>query len=299
MVGEQQARDVSGFSQAWLSLREPADHAARHSALNEALFAWASRRTPLRIMDFGTGTGSNLRYLCPLLGRDQHWTLVDNDAQLLSHLPDILSHWGAANGIAVQRSGDSINLSNAVFNATVHWQQTDLANDLNSLPFAATDLVTGSALLDLTSGNWLDQLASQCIEHRCASLFVLSYDGRIEWQPVNEADALMVERLNQHQLGDKGFGDALGPQAGHYLAGQLQAGQQVMCRASDWVLGSKHHALQSALIEGWTSAAIEQDTTRQAAIEQWRTLRDSHNEKNQSSLTVGHLDVLALPLAAG
>ncbi len=295
MVSEQKAQDVSGFSQEWLSLREPADHAARNSALNEALTAWASRKTPLRVMDFGTGTGSNLRYLCPLLGHDQHWTLVDNDAQLLSHLPDILSQWAISNGMALQRSGDTVKLSNEVFSASVQWQQTDLANDLHSLPFAATDLVTGSALLDLTSSNWLDQLATQCIEHRCASLFVLNYDGRIEWQPVIDEDALMCHRLNQHQLNDKGFGDALGPQAGHYLIEQLQPHQQVTAMPSDWILSNEHHDLQSALIEGWAGAVIELHAEKRAAIEQWRSTRNLHNENNQSSLTVGHIDVLALP----
>ena len=298
MVNQHDEQEVSGFSQEWLSLREPADHAARSSALNEVLLDWTSRKTPLRIMDFGTGTGSNLRYLCPLLGHDQHWTLVDNDAQLLSNLPDILSQWATPNGIAMQRSGDTITLSNEVFSACVQWQQTDLANDLPSLPFGKTDLVTGSALLDLTSGDWLDHLASQCMEHRCASLFVLNYDGRIEWQPADDEDALMRQRLNQHQLNDKGFGDALGPLAGHYLAEQLKPRQQVTVMPSDWILGCEYHDLQSALIEGWTGAAIEQDTGRQDSIEQWRIVRDSHNAHHQSSLTVGHIDVLALPPAA-
>ncbi len=295
MVNEQQVQDVSGFSQEWLSLREPADHAARNSALNEALIAWTSRKRPLRIMDFGTGTGSNLRYLCPLLGHDQHWTLVDNDAQLLSHLPDILSQWGASNDITVQCSGDTINLSNEVFSACVQWQQTDLANDLHSLPFAVTDLVTGSALLDLTSGNWLDQLAGLCMDHRCASLFVLNYDGRIEWQPADDEDALMRHRLNKHQLSDKGFGDALGPQAGHYLVELLQTHQQVTVMPSDWILSKEYHDLQSALIEGWAGAAIELDAEKKADIEQWRSSRDLHKGDHQSSLTVGHIDVLALP----
>ncbi len=298
MVNEQQVQDVSGFSQEWLSLREPADHAARNFSLNEALVAWASRKRPLRIMDFGTGTGSNLRYLCPLLGHDQHWTLVDNDAQLLSHLPDILSQWGASNGIAVQHSGDMIKLSNEVFSACVLWQQTNLANDLHSLPFAVTDLVTGSALLDLTSANWLDQLARLCREHRCASLFVLNYEGRIEWQPVDDEDAQMRHRLNTHQLNDKGFGNALGPQAGHYLVEQLQPHQQVTVMPSDWVLSNEHQDLQNALIEGWAGAAIEQDAEKEADIEQWRRARNLHNEYNQSSLTVGHIDVLALPVIA-
>lgn len=298
MVTNQQVQHASGFSQEWLSLREPADHAARNRTLNESLIAWASRKMPLHVMDFGTGTGSNLRYLCPLLGHEQHWTLVDNDAHLLSRLPDILSRWAASNGMAVRRSGDSLILSNEVFSAAVQWQLSDLANALPTLPFEATDLVTGSALLDLTSRHWLEQLARLCIEHHCASLFVLNYDGRIDWQPVTDEDALMRQRLNTHQLNDKGFGVALGPQAGHYLARQLQPHQAVTVVPSDWILSSRHKDLQSALIEGWARAAIEQGTGEQASIVQWRVTRDSHNARNQSAVAVGHSDVLALPRPA-
>lgn len=295
MVTKETVQEVSGFSQEWLGLREPADHASRNPALNEALIDWASRKTSLRIMDFGTGTGSNLRYLCPLLGHDQHWTLVDNDEQLLSHLPDRLSQWAVSNDMIVNRSDDTIMLANDRFSAYVQWQQTDLANDLRELPFAASDLVTGSALLDLTSASWLDQLAAQCIEHRCASLFVLNYDGRMEWQPGLDDDAVMRQQLNLHQLNDKGFGNALGPQAGHYLAEQLLSHHQVSVMPSDWVLDCAHRDLQSALIEGWAGAAIEQNAGKQAVIEQWRTSRDSHNARNQSTLRVGHSDILALP----
>ena len=36
-------------------------------------------RRPIRVVDLGCGTGSNLRATAPLLGAEQHWTLVDYD----------------------------------------------------------------------------------------------------------------------------------------------------------------------------------------------------------------------------
>ncbi|ASJ71199.1 class I SAM-dependent methyltransferase [Granulosicoccus antarcticus] len=295
MVNDEPSQAPSGFSQQWLSLREPADHTARDSVLSESLQGWAKLQTPLHIMDFGTGTGSNLRYLCPLLGHDQHWTLVDNDAQLLTQLPDILSLWATSNDITVQHANDALVLSNETFSASVHWQQSDLANYLAELPFETTDLVTGSALLDLTSRRWLDQLARLCISHRCASFFVLNYNGHIDWQPVTETDSLMRQLLNAHQLSDKGFGPALGPQAGQYLASLLEARQAVTLTASDWGLSPTHRELQAALIEGWAAAAIEQHSGERAVIDQWQTARNSFNSTSMSQLTVGHVDLLALP----
>ena len=47
----------------WLALRQPADIAARSEALTQAIVARLPRDRPLRILDLGSGTGSNVRYL--------------------------------------------------------------------------------------------------------------------------------------------------------------------------------------------------------------------------------------------
>ena len=115
---------MSGFSAAWLALREPADAAARSAAL--ASFAMSGLETAaLRILDLGGGTGANIRYLSPRLRSPQHWTLVDNDPALLQRAP----------AFAETHSAD--------LNAVV--------ND-NTL-FEGCRLVTASALLDLRSLN--------------------------------------------------------------------------------------------------------------------------------------------------
>lgn len=295
MVDKNPEPAISGFTQEWLSLREPADHAARNCALSQSLQSWAHSRSYLRIMDFGTGTGSNLRYLCPLLGQGQHWTLVDNDPQLLAQLPDILEQWAQTNDLTIQPLNDALLISSETFSASVRWQQSDLANDLSELPFDTSDLVTGSALLDLTSSSWLDQLASECIKHDCASFFVLNYEGRINWQPELETDTLVQQLLNSHQLSDKGFGAALGPQAGHHLASLLEARQDVTLSGSDWELSTEQGELQAALIEGWAAAAVEQQADKKALIQQWQTSRNAFNSESKSQLTVSHLDLLSLP----
>src|SRR3989442_11585584 len=69
----------------WLALREPADVAARSAALTRAVVAKLPRDRPLRAVDLGTGTGSNVRYLARHLPSDeQQWLLVDHDSSLLA-----------------------------------------------------------------------------------------------------------------------------------------------------------------------------------------------------------------------
>ena len=74
---------MSGFSPEWLALREPADHGSVNAALRAACARAMAGRDPVRVVDLGSGAGSNLRGLAPALGARQHWTLVDYDQRLL------------------------------------------------------------------------------------------------------------------------------------------------------------------------------------------------------------------------
>ncbi len=84
---------MSGFSSAWLSLREAVDHRSRNAALAEALAGHFNLRDSVTITDIGCGTGSNLRATAALLPARQSWTLVDYDPALLSTAKDELGNW--------------------------------------------------------------------------------------------------------------------------------------------------------------------------------------------------------------
>src|SRR5438045_3051507 len=51
----------------WLTLREPFDAAARSEVLARSVAAMVPADRPVRIVDLGTGSGSNIRYLAPFL----------------------------------------------------------------------------------------------------------------------------------------------------------------------------------------------------------------------------------------
>lgn len=287
---------AEGFSAQWLTLREPADHKARSTLLTQLLVDWQGDRGQINIIELGAGTGSNLRYLSPLLGHHQQWTLFDNDQLLLEQLPELLQPWANKENITLSVDTESIRLKSPTFSATVRWQHKDLANGLSTLPLHNVDLITGSALLDLTSALWLEQLAQLCTDNHCASLFVLNYDGTIQWHEELVHDNQLNTLLNAHQLNDKGFGRALGPQAHHYYAQQLRKAHQVTTQTSNWNLDKNQSTLQTALLTGWVPAAIDQDSTHKTLIEHWSENRQSIINQERSSLKVGHTDVLSLPI---
>jgi len=254
----------------WLALREAADAAARSVALLEATVAALPARRPLRIVDLGTGTGSNVRYLSSRLPRPQEWLVVDRDPRLLDELT------GRVDVPLVARAA---NLGT-------------LTGDL----FADRDLVTASALLDLVSEGWLRSLAGHCRRAGAAALFALTYDGESRCTPTEPEDDLVRTLMNRHQRqNDNGFGRAAGPEATDAAERAFRSAGYVVRRArSDWVLGPSDAALQRPLVEGWAAAAVDIAPERSATIADWLQRRLRHVDAGHSHIVVGHQDVAAV-----
>ena len=243
---------MSGFSAAWLALREPHDAAARAAELvgllrthppltrNGADAALVARA----IVDLGAGSGANLRWLAPRLGGEQAWLLVDHDAALLAAAENALLAWAKAHGAnSVRGPADDGSLGEIVvaaadFTCRVRRARADLAADLEQIQLPERAVVTSSALLDLVSAEWLDALVRRCVGASADVYFSLIYDGRTVCTPADDADAEVLELFNRHQRGDKGFGAALGPTAGLRAVDAFVArGYRVASRTSDWRIG--------------------------------------------------------------
>ena len=292
---KQSTEPAEGFSPDWLRLREPADHQARSALLTEKLVLWRERFSDFGVVDLGSGTASNFRYLCPKLGMNQTWTLLDNDIGLLSCIAERLAEWAFETNSQFDRiSPNSATIKHANFSAHLTWQTCDLAKELNTIDVENTHLMTGSALLDLTSAAWMSRLARIINAQQCASLFVLSYNGKLQWQPELQFDKQITELLNAHQLTDKGFGNALGPSAYEYLMSELTS-HAIESDPTDWILDQDSHAMQEVLISDWAAAAAEQNPLCSSDIKEWSQQRTHYLEKEQSTLRVGHVDILSLP----
>lgn len=269
---------MSGFSADWLALREPVDAAARNPELTARLLDWWRGREPLTVLDLGSGTGANLRFLAPLFGGEQHWRLVDHDPVLLARGEERCGAWAAKREI----------------NLMLDWRRLDLVRDWERLDFRGVQLVTASALLDLVSADWLERLARHCRDARAAVFVALSYDGFIAWEPALAGDEEVREQVNRHQRTDKGFGPALGPDATGALTVRLrELGYEVMTRPSPWRLGPEQWAMQMALLEGWVNAARQIAPEAKHDWADWLARRRGWIKQGASRLRVGHEDLFA------
>ena len=265
---------MSGFSAEWLALREPHDLRARNQAVLNAVAAHLETRAGVRVVDLASGTGSTLRGLSRRLPSPQTWTMIDNDSALLA--------CAVASPLAENVAATAVPL--------------DLNLALETAIDRDVDLVAMSALLDLVSSSWLDRLAIAVAARATPLYAALSYDGRIGFAPADPFDAAIVAAVNVHQLGNKGFGPALGPAAATFAVARFEAlGYSVQRGASDWVIGPADKDMQTELLAGWASAARETGTIPPAEIAAWLGRRRKAIAAGQSSLRVGHIDFFATP----
>lgn len=282
---------MSAFSDDWLALRESADAAARASAsIDMATGTFA--RDVVDVIDLGSGTGANLRYLAPRLGGRQRWRLIDDDPAVLAHASGAMRAWAASRGHAFSESASRVRLEGAGLDCEAEPVRADLTAASERWAPPPRGLVTASALLDLVSADWLDALAARCAAADAAVLFALTYDGRMHLEPGEPGDDLARALVNRHQRTDKGFGPALGPDAfAAAVSTFARHGYAMRVDAADWRLGPAARELQIALLDGWLGAAVETEPTERQALTAWHRRRTQHVGAGRSRLVVGHVDI--------
>jgi SAM-dependent methyltransferase len=276
---------MSGFSPEWLALREAVDHRSRDRVLADRLTKHFAGSESVHVVDLGCGTGSNIRATSALLGPLQRWTLVDYDPRLLAAARAVLTTWADGS----KQEGDALVLEKGGRTLHVGFREADLNRDLGTVLGDAPDLVTASALFDLCSPAFLDELAKAVARRRSAFYTVLTYNGVQTWTPEHACDAAMTAAFHDHQKTDKGFGVSSGPQAPAVLAAAFRsAGYTVHEGDSPWVLGPADQHLIDELAAGFASAVAEMRAVAKNAIEAWSALK-------RIGAVVGHTDTLALP----
>lgn len=301
---------MTGFSTDWLAQREPFDTAARALAwpsfgpLLETIrpTATAGASTPLRVLDLACGSGANLRALAPRLGGAQAWQLVDHDPALLAALPHAMASWAHAAGYRIDNchnAGAALRVDGPDFSVELVTERADLGSGLDTLTIGQPHLITASALLDLVSARWIESLVQQAGRAGAAVLFALTVDGRTGWNPPDEADAEVQRLFASNQRRDKGFGPALGPTAGAFVARCLEAaGYAVVQSETDWEIDATGGAptapaMLAAMLEGMASAAIDQQPDALDIVRAWQARRLALIGRTQ--LRVGHRDLMAAP----
>lgn len=276
---------MSDFSAEWLDLREAADARARNASVANAVAARFALRGDLRILDFGAGTGANLRATSALLPERQTWTLVDHDPALLDVAKAKLIRWADRH----EETGETLQLEKGRLRITVAFKTADLARDTQMLLDEKPQLVTASAFFDLTSEDYIRTLAKAVAAAGAAFYATLTYNGLQKWTPHRPADNQMTAAFQRHQMRDKGFGPAAGPLAGSHLVDQFRINGHVVVEGdSPWRLERNDRMLIDELIRGHAVAVTESGGVDAKAVVGWLNV-------TRTAAFVGHIDVFAAP----
>ena len=261
-------RAMSGFDPSWLALREPYDHAVRDPGLTQA-FVGAVGSAP-GLIDLGCGTGSNLRFLAPHLSTGQRWICIDHDPRLLA----VLEETRPVGIEAATRQPQSRCRPGRAADRAGHGRHG------RGLARSDVSRLAGS------SGGALSQhaRADDALLRRSHDLDAGRSHGRGDQQPRSAGISARTRAL----------GPALGPDAATYFAERFQEkGHDVRTAPSDWRFGAQDRDILSAMVDGIAAAAREIDPA--LPVDAWHDRRRQQIGAGALSLTVGHLDLLALP----
>jgi hypothetical protein len=268
---------IGGFTKCWLALREPYDARARNPDVLGAVLETVAGCAPISIVDLGCGVGATLRALSPRLPRKQNWRLVDNNMVALDGVRTTVTSPGVA----------------------VRTMLLDLADGLEAALEGPIDIVTISAFLDLVSPEWLEQLVRRVAARHLPVYAALTYNGRVVLEPIDQRDAAVIAAVNRHQLSDKGFGPALGPNAStRAIKLFAAAGYDVLDGPSDWSFGPVDQEIQLEIFTAWADAARETGAVPNADLDSWLGARRDAVATGRSQLRIGHVDFVARPVAS-
>lgn len=262
--------EVIPVSVDWLALREQADAQARSRRLGKA--AARLSQSPTVVHDLGSGTGSMMRWLAPLLTAPQTWVFHDWNPLLLEHA---LEHASAP--------------------AHVRTSVTDVAR-LRAADLAGASLVTMSALLDVLTRDELETIVRACVAARVPALCTLSVTGQVELDPVDAGDRVFAAAFNDHQRRTIDGRRLLGPDAVTIAMALFSAaGWSVRSARSPWRLDASDRLLVAEWLDGWVEAAIEQRPALREWGEEYARHRTAQLAAGGLRVVVHHSDFLAWP----
>ncbi len=179
------------FQNKWLNLRETVDRNSRNKRILYLINKFFKNKKNIRIVDLGSGAGSNYRFLKSRLLNNQYWSFVDISHQSTNYFKK------------------NIKLSSKI--KKTNFKIVDVINNLEKINFNDYNLVTGSAFLDILPKTWFKNFYKLNVDTEIV-YFALNYNGNFKFFPKHKDDKKILNIFNKDQKSDKGIGEvAVGP----------------------------------------------------------------------------------------
>jgi hypothetical protein len=269
--------ELIAVSSEWLALREQEDARARSRELALAASGLLGAGAVV-VHDLGSGTGSMMRWLAPILPGPQTWVLHDWNANLVER--------ATTRVVPLDRERRPV---------TVRARNGELAH-LDPDDLDGASLVTASALLDVLTSAEIRAVARACVGVGCPVLLSLSVTGEVRLEPRDPRDDGVGAAFNAHQRRRVGGRRLAGPSGAALMRRLfLDAGWTVRTAATYWRLGDHEPRLLSQWFDGWCDAALEERAGLRVESAGYRALRAAQLRRGALSAVVVHTDLLAWP----
>ncbi|WP_243074440.1 SAM-dependent methyltransferase [Microbacterium sp. SS28] len=267
--------DIALVAADWLTLREAADARSRSRRL--ALAAARLVREPVVVHDLGSGTGSMMRWLAPLLPGRQTWVLHEADDDLLRQ---------AARAPGFDAAGRPVRVETSV----------GRIDGLHVGSLAGASLVVGSALLDVLTRDEVETIAAVCVAAGAPTLLSLTVTGRVRLIPDDPGDRVFEAAFVDHQHRAIEDRTPLGPDAVAVAVASFRSrGWITRVAGSSWQLRSADSALTSEWLESWVGAAVDQRPALREWADEYLQTRRRQLAAGELRVAVHHADLLAFP----
>ena len=261
------------FENSWLFQREKIDNLSKNKFIISKINSYLKTLDQIRIIDLGTGTGSNFRYLSKKIKfKNQSWTLMDISKSSLNE---------AKKNIIANSKIKKINL-----------KKVDIIKNIQQHKFNDYDLVTGSAFLDIMPFNWFKKFY---LKNKNTKLvyFSINYDGYFKFYPQHKLDRDILELFNDDQKSKKNNKtNAVGPDCSEIIKSYFIETHKCYLFNSNWS-NVKNKNFQLMFLDFCESIILKNKKTN---LLDWLEFRKLNVINNKSKLSVNNKDFLAIKI---
>ena len=261
------------FNNSWLFQREKIDNLSKSKILIKRINKTIKKLNDIRIIDLGTGTGSNFRYLSKKINfNNQKWTLMDISKSSLEE---------AKKNISINKKIKKISIIN-----------NDIIKNIHDTNFNNFDLVSGSAFLDIMPRQWFKSFHYKNINTKII-YFSINYDGYFKFFPKHKLDKRVLDLFNFDQKSNKLNNlKAVGPDCSKIIQKYFHKTHKTFLRNSNWnKITNKKFQL---MFLDFCSDVIHKHGKND--FSEWFEFRKQKIALNKSKLTVHNKDFLAVKI---
>ena len=261
------------FENSWLYKREKIDHFSKNLKIIDKINSALKDLENIHILDLGTGTGSNFRFLSKKIKhKNQFWTLIDISKSSL------------------YQAKNNIILNNKV--KKVSFKYNDAIKNIKKTNFNQFDLVTGSAFLDIMPYNWFKEF-HKLNQNTKIIYFSINYDGYFKFNPHHSLDNKMIKLFNKDQQSKKdGKVKAVGPDCSEIIKNYFSKTHKTFLLNSNWV-DVKNNKFQLMFLNFCKNVI---NKNKKNSLDEWLEFKKEKILKNKSKLNVYNKDFLAIKI---